>query len=377
MTILSAAIAAVILGAVGLADKAEGHNPALDNGSRLLSVMKFADWTTTGAGTAETVLESPVYDSGLAWDQFVLSWNAETPPSTRIRFEARGIYPDHTTKYYTMGFWSNGDGPQMRESVNGQKDADGDVDTDTLIIKQPGAKVQIRTTLYGPQEGSPPASSALPTIRFLGLNFCDTKTKHSPLPPNRKAWGKLIDVPERCQLSYKNGDVLCSATSTSMMLAHWSKSLKRPELDHDVDEVAKGVFDNVWHGTGNWPFNTAYAGNQPGIRAYITRFSDVSELEDWIAAGIPVVCSVSYKLLKGMDKPEASGHIVVCVGFTKDGDVIMNDPWAHLEKGEKVRKTFLRKNLIAGWGHSHNTVYLIYPEGAKLPTDRFGHWEGK
>jgi hypothetical protein len=112
------------------------------------------------------------------------------------------------------------------------------------------------------------------------------------------------------------------------------------------------------------------------MRAYIARFSDVSELEDWIAAGIPVVCSVSYRLLKGLEKPEASGHIVVCVGFTKEGDVIMNDPWAHLEKGEKVRKTFLRKDLIAGWGHSHNTVYLIYPEGAKLPADRFGHWEG-
>ena len=41
---------------------------------------------------------------------------------------------------------------------------------------------------------------------------------------------------------------------------------------------------------------------------------------------------------------------------------------------QKLRKTFLRKNLIYAWSASHNTVYLIYPETAKLPNDRFGHW---
>ena len=53
-------------------------------------------------------------------------------------------------------------------------------------------------------------------------------------------------------------------------------------------EVAAGVSD---HGfkflTGNWTFNTAFAGTLPGMRAYVI-FSDISELEDWIAAGIPV-----------------------------------------------------------------------------------------
>jgi hypothetical protein len=27
------------------------------------------------------------------------------------------------------------------------------------------------------------------------------------------------------------------------------------------------------------------------------------------------------------------------------------------------------------WAVSKNAVYLIYPEGAKLPKDRFGHWD--
>ena len=207
------------------------------------------------------------------------------------------------------------------------------------------------------------------------MNMANTALKFGPLEPNKKAWGTTIDVPEKCQLSYEGGRGWCSPTSTSMMLNHWAKVTNRKDLLLDVPEVAKGVMDPVYGGTGNWPFNTGFAGSLPGIRAYITRFADVSELEDWIAAGIPVVCSVSYKLLKGMDKAEAGGHIVVCVGFTNEGDVIVNDPWAHLELGEKIRKTFKRKDLIAGWGHSHNTVYLIYPEDAKVPIDRFGHWD--
>jgi hypothetical protein len=60
----------------------------------------------------------------------------------------------------------------------------------------------------------------------------------------------------------------------------------------------------------------------------------------------------------------------VCVGFTKEGDVIINDPGT----SKNIRKTFPRKNLIYAWANSKNAVYLIYPENAELPKDRFGHW---
>ena len=95
----------------------------------------------------------------------------------------------------------------------------------------------------------------------------------------------------------------------------------------------------------------------------------MSELEDWIAAGLPVVVSVDYTALKG-EAGRPSGHLVVCVGFTEQGDVIVNDPGTRHE----IRRTFPRKHLIAAWDRSHRTVYLIYPESARVPLDRFGHW---
>ena len=101
----------------------------------------------------------------------------------------------------------------------------------------------------------------------------------------------------------------------------------------------------------------------------MTRMTDVSELEDWIAAGLPVGLSVCYDRLRGKG-PGPNGHLVVCVGFTDNGDVIINDPGT----SKNVRKTFSRKNLISAWANSKNAVYLIYPENAKVPGDRFGHW---
>jgi hypothetical protein len=139
-------------------------------------------------------------------------------------------------------------------------------------------------------------------------------------------------------------------------------------LDNAVPAVARCVDDPEWPGTGNWAFNMAFAGAHEGLRAYTTRLSDVSELEMWVARGIPVAVSVSYSALRGEPKPD-SGHLVVCVGFTDGGDVIVNDPGR-----SQVRQVYSRANLIKAWRHSENTVYLIYPENQSTPPDQFGHW---
>jgi hypothetical protein len=311
-------------------------------------------------GAGETSLTSAEIKTGCAWDELIASWNAVVPSNAWLRIEARGFHGDKPTKYYNMGFWS-GDSAE-RKSARREKDDDGEVSTDTLALKAPSQRVQLRLVLGGEER------SAI-RITFAGLCVTDTKATNATLEPNRAAWGKTIDVPERSQMAYPNGGTLCSPTTVSMIMTWWSKELKRPELDHDVPDIVKEIYDANWHGAGNWPFNMAYAGSYPGMRAYVTRMSDVSELEDWIAAGLPVALSVCYDRLRGKG-PGPNGHLVVCVGFTKEGDVIINDPGT----SKNIRKTFPRKNLIYAWANSKNAVYLIYPEDAKVPADRFGHW---
>jgi hypothetical protein len=183
-----------------------------------------------------------------------------------------------------------------------------------------------------------------------------------------------VDVGARSQLDYPEGaKIWCSPTSTSMILDYWSHKLNRPELSLTVPDVAKSVYDSVYKGTGNWPCNTAFAGSFDGMRAYVSRLTDVSELEDWIEAGIPIATSVSYNRLKGKGTA-GSGHLIVCVGFAENGDIIVNDPGTHLSN---VRRTFSREIFQEAWADSANTVYIIYPENATIPAARFGHWENR
>jgi len=323
-----------------------------------------------GASAGEAVLTSPVLELGITANEIVVSWNAETPPGSGLKVEARAFYPDRTTKYYTLGLWSKDGVTYPRESVKDQKDADGDVLTDTLALAQPVQKLQIKVTLTS---GTAPDSK--PNLKFLSISAADTHASPAPLEPNRAAWGKEITVPGRTQLGWPGASGWCSPTSTDMVLALWSGRLKRPELDIPVPDAAHAIFDTVWQGTGNWPFNTAFAGSFPGIRAYVTRLSDVRELEDWILAGNPPIVSVSYDLLKGKDTDHDPGHLLVCDGFTADGDIVLNDPAHHPEKGEMCRRVFPRANFIKAWSRSNFTVYLIYPEGAAVPDDKYGHWE--
>lgn len=333
-------------------------------GAQFLGFSEFSSFQQSpGVNRNQSVLTSTQIVAHINWNQLVASWNADMPENTGLKIEARAVYPEGPTRYFILGEWSSDPSHFPRQSIDRQADADADVATDTLILRRPAERVQVRMTLEW-NDGA-----AKPRVRFLGLSLLDTSITPPELPPNRAAWGKIIDVPERSQMGYPNGKVLCSPTTVSMIMTYWSRRLQRPEIDRDVPEIVKSLYDSGLPGTGNWPFNMAYAGSYPGLRAYVTRLTDVSELEDWIAAGLPVGVSLCYDRLRGKG-PGPNGHLVVCVGFTTNGDVVVNDPGT----SRNVRKTFPRKNLIYAWANSHNTVYLIYPENAVLPKDRFGHW---
>ena len=338
------------------------------HGRQFIGLSRFSTFMKgNGDSPGETAFVSPEIVSKIKWNELVVSWNADLPPGVVLKVEARAIYPEHSTRFYTMGIWSAAAEDHRRMSVKDQKDDDAEVLTDTLALTTSTDRVLIRLTLTG--AGNFPR----PPVKFLGLALADTKYELPVLPPNRAAWGKSLDVPERSQLDYPEGEQSwCSPASASMILAWWARQSKRPQLDRAVPEVAKEVLDPNWPGTGNWPFNTAYAGSFPGMRGYVSRFSDVSELEDWIVRGIPVAVSVAYTVLKGVPpRSGPDGHLIVCVGFTKEGDVIVNDPGTR----RLIRRVFPRENLVKAWARSRNTVYLIYPQSARIPEDRFGHWD--
>jgi hypothetical protein len=343
-----------------MAGSAPGHTISRAPPQRCYFIGRtnFSDFTGAQTAAVEIVLTSPEITVPVAWDELIVSWNV--PPGVYLTVEARAIFPGHSTKFYNLGSWSDDPSRHPRSSGGPQTDGDGTVKTDTLVLTHHGGAAQVRVTL-----GSMDKTRS-PQLKFLGLSFCDSRFFPPPREPDRAAWGKVIPVPERRQAEYGD-EGWCSPASLSMVLAYWGEALHRPELIHTVPEVAAAISDTNLPGTGNWPFNTAYAGTFPGMRACVARLDDISELEGWVAAGIPVVMSVSSYLTNDRHSGPDNGHLIVCCGFTASGDVVANDPGVSVKNDERARRVYPRQRVVSAWKKSKNAVYLIYPETYRPP----------
>ncbi|MCS1407017.1 MAG: hypothetical protein M2R45_00173 [Verrucomicrobia subdivision 3 bacterium] len=335
---------------------------SVNRGRYFLGITDFSDWDKSwDRARGQLIVKSPLIRSVVEFDELVPSWNVEGEVCCSLSVEV--LVGDRWAGPYSFGHWSRGEFAAGRTSVNGQKDEIGQVSTDTLILTRPARVVRLRMILQ-------PADVGVESLKLVGLSFTDTKAVPVPLVSDRRAWGKELSVPRICQLDFKGGEVWCSPASVSMVLAYWANQLSRPELRKPVPQVAAEIFDPGWNGTGNWSFSTAYAGAFSGIRGLVVRLSDSVELEAFILAGIPLSVSVAYDVLKGMERRGSDGHLVVCVGFDRDGDIVVNDP----AKSPQVHWVYPREAFVKAWAYSKNTAYLIYPETQALPPDSSLLW---
>jgi len=312
-------------------------------------VPQPAPFKTVG-GVQTAVLESTILTPAQSFDTLIPSWNVETPLGSSSVLEVRARVDKHWTRYYSFGQWSS---TGLSSSVNGQADADGTLSTDTLKLERLATQFQYRLTL------TTNASSGQPKARLLTFSTDSrTLTAVKNAEGNRSSWGKILKVPPYSQMVFKAGEGWCSPTSLSMVLAFWG-------INRSVPEVAARVFDSAYRGTGNWPFNTAYAASL-GLEAYVTRLPGMGALEEYIARGVPVITSIGFKAgeIKGAPVAWSEGHLLVVVGFDKLGNVVVNDPAGQNES--EVRRTYSRAEFERAWmGHSGGTVYLLSPRANK------------
>jgi hypothetical protein len=237
---------------------------------------------------------------------------------------------------------------------------------------------QVRLSLYRK------AGTRGPTVAMVGvmasrLPRVDSVAVSAPGPDV----GVELDVPSYSQMTHLGhyprwgggGEAWCSPTSTSMVLSYYD-ALPPPSAyrfvpaGHPapwVDHAARRTYDAAYEGTGNWPFNTAYAAPLAG-HAFVTRLRSLREAETFIAAGIPLVASVSWGSgeLTGAPVSSSNGHLLVIVGFTADGDPVVNDPAAKSATG--VRRVYDRGEFENAWlPTSGGIVYVIHDDAHPLP----------
>jgi hypothetical protein len=285
-----------------------------------------------------------------------------------------------------LGRWASADKHVRRTSVPGQSDSLGRVDVDTWKSASSAgvASYQLQVRLMR-RSG---ASSAPPSVSSVGAVTSRLPTGTGAVSSPGPAGGVVLDVPRYSQMVHRGefeqygggGEAWCSPTSTAMVLGYFGRlpspssySWVGPRVDPWVDEVARRTYDVAYEGTGNWPFNTAYAASR-GLSAFVTRLRSLTEAESLVAAGIPVIASISFGsgALSGAPISSTSGHLLVIVGFTSSGDVVVNDPAASSAAG--VRRTYQRGQFEAAWlGGSGGTAYVIHDAAHPLPASA-GNW---
>jgi hypothetical protein len=328
--------------------------------------------TVAGRSYAVGTWTSPWVSSSFGVTELVPSWASTTPEGTLIQVQVRGVSQGGTrSSWDSLGRWALNDGSFKRTSHGRQTDDLAHVATDTWEASYGGFRSwQLRVSLFRRS-----GTSLTPRVGTIGamtseLPHVDRVATSEP----GVARGIVLSVPRYSQMIHTGeyprygggGEAWCSPTSTAMVLAYYKRLPSRAAYtwvnpsytDRVVDHVARMTYDYGYDGTGNWPFNTAYAAKRTG-HAFVTRFKSLRGVERFIRAGIPVVTSITFGRgqLSGAPISASNGHLVVVVGFTAAGNVVVNDPAARTRSG--VRRIYSR-------GQFENAWLQRYPYGGSM-----------
>lgn len=318
---------------------------------------------------------------GFGWSELVASWAGATPHGSSLIVELQAT-PDgrRDTRWWSFGQWADVDTYVRRASITGQSDPDGRVSVDSFFANAtPMRAYRLRVWLSRAD-----ASVPSPRLRAVSAVVSDAPGAPAPrIPSTHSGVVRDLAVPSLSQEVHAGeypeydggGEAWCSPTSTSMILGYWGAGPGAadlagiPYVDPQVDHAARYTYDASYRGTGNWSFNTAYAARY-GLRAFVTQLRSLAEAEAFIAAGIPLVASITVgpSALPGFLFGQGSaGHLLVVRGFTASGDVIANDPAA--TSNARVRRVYDRAAFERSWLlGSYGTVYVIHPASVPLPT---------
>ncbi|MFH2202401.1 MAG: C39 family peptidase [Elusimicrobiota bacterium] len=338
-------LAAVLLGAVSAVEAGMTmvHLSPLDlQGARIegLTPLPFDKGLLQGDG----LLQSPVLDSAFPFNDLVGSWNAQVPPGASIEMLVQTRQDGRWTKWYRLSRWEQ-DAPRSFER---QEDENGYVDIDTLKLKKKSLSFRYRIIMNS-------TGTRHVQLHRVAVAYEDTGHKPAASPPFVKGpWVRELKLASRSQMveqaSYRRD--ICSPTALAMVLEYWD----RPQSTAEVAELVKDRSSGMY---GNWPLNIAAAAGT-GLSGQVARLPSLLELQDEIAAGRPVIVSISYKEgeLKGSPIKHTRGHLLVVVGFTKKGDVIVQDPAAKKTSG--VRRVYRRREFERAWvRNKRGLAYLL------------------
>jgi cell wall-associated NlpC family hydrolase/predicted double-glycine peptidase len=295
--------------------------------------------------SASATLESPDLEAPAAFDNLVGSFSADVPPGGEVELSAKVRTAAGWTDWYVLGTQD----AEGFSSAPKSEDAAAALDVDELKLKAKATAARYRFKF---RAGRRPVR-----LRSVALAFSDGSAPAAPPDASTGPWTRELAVPPRSQgdEQEKYRHDICSPTSLAMVLEYWGRR-------EATETVALAVRDRASQLFGNWPANAAYAARS-GLDARVARLESLKDLEAEIAAGRPVVVSVTFGEgeLPGSPMKRTGGHLLVVSGFTKEGDVVVDDP-AGRDRAS-VRRVYPRAAFHRAWRvNKRGLAYLIGPD---------------
>jgi hypothetical protein len=367
-----------------LADLAAGHTAGgatvTSHGGGAIALRhgsSFGTWT------------SPTYQPEFGVKELVSSWQAATPKDSWVATQLSVRVGSRWSPWFTMGKWAFTTDAIARTSVPDQDNHFGFISIDTYFAHsgEHAAAYRLREQLYG-------SSRARPTVgQVAAVAF---SPQHPAYKASRTTMTRTVDlnVPQYSQETHSGeygrfgggGEAWCSPTSTEMILEYYGRGPTQKDVnslppnkvfdrhgraDGTVDWAAIHTYDKNYDGTGNWPFNTAYASHYR-LDGSVRQYDSLVPLEYWVKRGVPTVVSIAWnnnsknprRHLDGADIDSTGGHLIVVRGFTAKGNVIANDPAS--PDNSAVQHIYRRVQFEFLWlNASGGVVYLVKPHGVQ------------
>ena len=176
------------------------------------------------------------------------------------------------------------------------------------------------------------ATVASPKFKYLSLTPKYTSGYSYPVNRNHLPTSVYHSVPLLYQVAVPSiGSVICSATTSTMMLKYYGIDFSNCGYTYHHEYVARKVVYDTNYGYGNWVYNTVGMSHY-GFKSYVARFFSMEELMYQLTKG-PVGLSIAVCTMtqyEGYKTYTHSGHLILAVGYKYiNGQLYItcNDPY--------------------------------------------------
>lgn len=248
------------------------------------------------------------------------------------------------SKYFTYGVWGLG----KENYYYNSEDSLVKMDVDEIMVKNGATASAVKFKFTLRRNNASTESPALSMVACcLFINDYTYRVDESQILP-AKDW----DVPKLYQHDVPNiGSVICSPTTTTMLLKFMGMSFKDKGYTYEHEYIARMAADPGHNSPtyGNWSYNMITAGAL-GATAYVARIYSVEELKYHLCTVGPIGASIR----GNFGIYTTGGHLIVVRGYRDENGsttIICNDP--------NVKGVYYEVSLSIFLGAWRNMAYIF------------------